>query len=318
MGTLGPYLRNAREALGIDLREAAQQTRISIQYLRALEEEDFRRLPGDVFVKGFLKNYGRFLQLDETEVLKKYSESTTKTTAPGNAAPTIAPAPVADEQQVRSAKLPVEPFVWGTVIVIGLVLFLFASLPERREQVPKQSALVPPAAAPEVVSAPALTVVMPVKLYLEVVALENTWLLIRTDSSPQKKAVLNKGESLIWSADEHFLLSFGNSGALKLLLNGNELTIEEPKNTVVRDLTITAAGIESRKIQHDQGRAQRSKRTITTVTSTVTQTVASKPLREQQHQSEQTPAPAPYVASPAAAPQPAQPPPSDGPPGSDH
>ncbi len=41
MGTLGQYLRSAREARGIDLRDAAQQTRISFNYLKALEEEDF-------------------------------------------------------------------------------------------------------------------------------------------------------------------------------------------------------------------------------------------------------------------------------------
>ena len=75
MGTLGQYLRNAREARGIALRDAAQQTRIRFNYLKALEEEDFARLPGEVFVKGFLKNYGKFLHLEEFEVMKKYAES---------------------------------------------------------------------------------------------------------------------------------------------------------------------------------------------------------------------------------------------------
>jgi hypothetical protein len=100
-------------------------------------------------------------------------------------------------------------------------------------------------------SGPALTVKSD-KLYLEVIALENTWLLVRTDTSPQKKAVLNKGESLIWSADERFLLSYSSAGAIKLLLNGQELTVNEPKNAVIRDLVITAAGIENRKIQAEK------------------------------------------------------------------
>ncbi|HSB32914.1 MAG TPA: helix-turn-helix domain-containing protein, partial [Nitrospirota bacterium] len=78
MGTLGKYLHDAREARGIDLRDAAQQTRISLQYLRALEEENFEKLPGDVFVRGFLKNYARFLRLDETEVMKQYAEMVQK------------------------------------------------------------------------------------------------------------------------------------------------------------------------------------------------------------------------------------------------
>ena len=74
MGTLGQYLRSAREARGIDLHEAAQQTRIGIAYLKALEEEDFSKLPGEVFVRGFLKNYGKYLQLEESQVMRKYGE----------------------------------------------------------------------------------------------------------------------------------------------------------------------------------------------------------------------------------------------------
>ena len=54
MGKLGQCLRETREARGIDLRDAAQQTRIGVNYLKALEEQDFSRLPGEVFVKGFL------------------------------------------------------------------------------------------------------------------------------------------------------------------------------------------------------------------------------------------------------------------------
>ncbi len=87
------------------------------------------------------------------------------------------------------------------------------------------------------------------KLYLEVFALEDTWLLVRTDNSPQKKALLKKGESLIWSADERFLLSYASPKSLKLMLNGQELIVNEPGNEVVRDMTIIASGVVSRKIQ---------------------------------------------------------------------
>jgi len=52
MGTLGEYLRSAREKRGLDLRDAAQQTRISFTYLKALEEEDFSKLPGEVLSGG--------------------------------------------------------------------------------------------------------------------------------------------------------------------------------------------------------------------------------------------------------------------------
>ena len=246
MGTLGQYLRSAREARGIDLHEAAQQTRISVSYLKALEAEDFSILPGEVFVKGFLKNYGKFLRLDESQVMKKYSESSAPKSEAG---PVVEKEPVAassEKKMPRSTKI--EPFLWGAGIVIALILFMFMTLSERPQQETKQVSTT--ISTGQTVTAKGL-VMQTDKLYLEVVALEDTWLLVRTDNSPQKKALLKKGDSLIWSADERFLLSYGSANSLKLILNGHELTVNEPGSEVVRDLTITASGVVNRKIQSE-------------------------------------------------------------------
>ncbi len=131
MGTLGQYLRSAREARGIDLHEAAQQTRIGINYLKALEEEDFSRLPGEVFVKGFLKNYGKFLRLDESQVMKKYGELRAPKSEAGSVAAKEPAAAGSEQKTPRSTTTTIEPFLWGTGIVIALILFMFTSLPER-------------------------------------------------------------------------------------------------------------------------------------------------------------------------------------------
>lgn len=304
MGTLGRYLQEAREALGIDLREAAQQTRISIQYLKALEVEDFARLPGEVFVRGFLKNYGKFLRLDEAEVMKRYSESGQKKPAPV-AVPAAAVPPVPDEEEPKraAAKLPLEPFIWGTAIVIILLLFLFTALPDRHQTKEQQAA--PQAVSPDIVSAPVPTA-MPEKLYLEVVALENTWVLIRIDASPQKKAVLNKGESLTWSADERFLLSYGGAGAVKLILNGRELTVDEPKNAVVRDMTITASGIASRKLPVENARPTKPRRTEPTPQQSAATPSPEQPREQRRTAGQGSPA-TPVAPAPADVPAPAPP-----------
>ncbi len=258
MGTLGRYLHDARVARGIDLREAAQQTRISLQYLRALEEEDFKKLPGDVFVKGFLKNYGKYLRLDEAELMKQYSELLQKPSPVGVASQDKQAAEA--EKPSRSSKIPIEPFIWGAGIVIILIVFLLIALPARHPKETRKAAESPPApaAGPELFSAAVPST--PEKLYLEVFALDNTWVLVRTDASPQKKAILKKGESLIWSADQRFLLSYGSAGAVRLLLNGQELTVDEPKNAVVRDLTVTAAGIVNRKTPGEKPKTVNPKR----------------------------------------------------------
>ena len=287
MGTLGQYLRSAREARGIDLRDAAQQTRISLNYLKALEDEDFSRLPGEVFVKGFLKNYCRFLSLDESEVMKSYAELKPKPPSASGAVQEPDKTSVVNEREIRR-ETSIEPFVWASVIFIALLVLLFTSLPVqhlKNTRQPEVPALPVPAVAPQN-STPAQAA-KPEKLYLEVVALEDTWILVRTDTSPQKKAVLKKGESLIWSADERFLLSYGRGSAVKLLLNGEELTVKGNRESVVRDLVITRAGIMN---QPSPARPP--------------QTAKSQPQPQPQHRPQPAVQPQPQVMQPLSEPKP--------------
>ncbi len=70
--SLGSLLRRAREERNIDLDEAVRATRIRRQNLEALENDEWSKLPSEVFVKGFLKSYAGFLGLDKEMVLNYY------------------------------------------------------------------------------------------------------------------------------------------------------------------------------------------------------------------------------------------------------
>ena len=69
---LGERLRDAREIKGIDLFRAERDTKIRSKYLAALEEGDFTDLPGDVYTRGFLRNYATYLGLDADEVEEEW------------------------------------------------------------------------------------------------------------------------------------------------------------------------------------------------------------------------------------------------------
>ena len=299
MGTLGKLLRDTRESRGIDLRDAAQQTRISVQYLKALEAEDFSKLPGTVFVRGFLKNYGKFLRLDEAEVMRRYAETQQAPSPagaavqPSTSAPQVAPQATeeAEAQPGRSERVPIEPFIWGAGIIIVLVIALFSALPQRHA--PEATVFpAPPSPAGVPGFAPPSEQAKPEKLYLEVRALGDTWLLVRIDSSPQKKAILKKGESLIWSADERFAVSYSSAGAVQLLLNGKELVAPEPKNAVVRDMAITADGIVNKNIQPEYVRpAKRRQLSPATFGSPTAPPAVVQPGGQPKHTPPATPAP---------------------------
>jgi cytoskeleton protein RodZ len=68
-GTAGARLRAAREAAGLTVDAVAQQLKLAPRQVVALEEDDFQRLPGRTFVRGFTRNYARFLRLDADALL---------------------------------------------------------------------------------------------------------------------------------------------------------------------------------------------------------------------------------------------------------
>ncbi len=64
MFEIGNSLREARLRQGLDFPEIEQATKIRGKYLRSLEEEQFDVLPGQTYVKGFLRSYADYLGLD--------------------------------------------------------------------------------------------------------------------------------------------------------------------------------------------------------------------------------------------------------------
>jgi len=72
--SLGEKLRQAREERGISVSEVAEQTRISPLYIKAIENDDYKPLPGGIFNKGFVRSYARYVGFDEEEALRDYAE----------------------------------------------------------------------------------------------------------------------------------------------------------------------------------------------------------------------------------------------------
>lgn len=70
--TLGEKLRSARKNMDYNLEYAEKETRVSLKYLQSLESGDYQHLPAEVYILGFLKRYGEFLNLDKNEIIEQY------------------------------------------------------------------------------------------------------------------------------------------------------------------------------------------------------------------------------------------------------
>jgi len=70
---IGDSLREARERQGLGYPEIELATKIRGKYIRALEEEDFTAIPGDAYIRGFLRTYAEYLGLDGDVYVEEYA-----------------------------------------------------------------------------------------------------------------------------------------------------------------------------------------------------------------------------------------------------
>lgn len=70
--TLGEKLKKLRSDARLSLTEISKATRIQVKYLEYLENGEYKKLPADVYVRGFLRSYARYLNIDEQAFVKLY------------------------------------------------------------------------------------------------------------------------------------------------------------------------------------------------------------------------------------------------------
>ncbi len=71
---IGELLREARESCGMTLQQASEITKVRTKYLEAIENGEFAVIPGEVYLKGFIRTYADCLGLDGTQVIAEYNE----------------------------------------------------------------------------------------------------------------------------------------------------------------------------------------------------------------------------------------------------
>jgi cytoskeletal protein RodZ len=79
MQTIGNYLKKEREARDISLSDVSDCTKISKIYLDCLEKDEYAKIPGEAYVKGYISSYAACVGINEQEALKLYNSSQIET-----------------------------------------------------------------------------------------------------------------------------------------------------------------------------------------------------------------------------------------------
>ncbi len=75
MESVGEFFRQVRETKGLTVEEVASKTRIRSDFVKALEDGNFSKLPDQVFARGFVRSYARSLGLDEEDAIQRFAQS---------------------------------------------------------------------------------------------------------------------------------------------------------------------------------------------------------------------------------------------------
>jgi cytoskeletal protein RodZ len=222
-GNFGDRLKRERELREVSQDELTAATRISPRYLAALENEQWDRLPGGIFNRGFVRSIAKYLGLDEEKLLAEYDVAHGESSLP-------VPQPYENKIPRPPLWIPVALLLGALAILSALVAggiygwrYFAARRAAKRASLPA-STNIPPASATNTL-APDLTIDSPaaVMLDLAVFTSATTHVRILGDDKLLLDSDLPAGESRHFSARRQFDVTAADSSKVLLELNGKPM-----------------------------------------------------------------------------------------------
>lgn len=274
---LADELKKSRESKELTIEQVSSKTKIDLKFLEAMELGDFAFLP-EIYVKAFVKQYAKALDLDEEEMQKKYeaaksglnlSEIDKETLPAENINERNEPAPVKEKSYVydavemakgnlkNSSNFYKGKLILGGAVVIlavlAIVYFFFTKSSKEIivtekpiEQVIKENESrykVNTPAAKDTSSSSTATSVKNDSLSLFISSNDTSWIRIVVDDSTVDDFIMFPQSQKTVDANNNYKITFGNSGAIQLKLNNKKLDFEG-KNGKVKYVLINKHGLK--------------------------------------------------------------------------
>lgn len=262
--SVGTILREARLAKGITVEDVETATNIRSTFITYLENEEYDKTPGEFFVKGAIRTYGNFLGLDGLKLVETY-----KASAGGKALHEVESQGIREAHNVTmklqlkekrdvgsgTGKLELPDLPWkqigmGTVALalLGVLYFAVPAAIDWGKSLGDKTAQVTASITSSVTNSlpskdkgtaeKAQPAPIYDKLLLELEATDKCWLEVDGDGKRLAEIMLYPGDKKTYEAKEKLIVKYGSVGAVKILVNGKDLTAVGEKGVAVKHYTL--------------------------------------------------------------------------------
>jgi cytoskeletal protein RodZ len=214
----GEILKKRREESGFSVEGIAEALKIRKDYLSAIEEDAFEKLPVPVYTLGYIRAYAKYLNVDSDPIVAFYNKHLSQ---PESA--TIMPIAFS-RKKGPGIYIVVALFV---IVAGGIGLFFFLNHGSESRTAPKVNSQPPvqrqtgPIAAHE--SAPLVMPPETKKHSLKIIAEETTWLSLKFSNGQTEETLLRPGDSKTWSFSGEATIKIGNAGGIDIIFDDNDL-----------------------------------------------------------------------------------------------
>ena len=268
---IGDKLRAEREKNNLTVKDVEKGTSIRALYIESIEAGEYAKLPGEVYTKGFIRNYANFLKLDAAALVRQYmdenhpdavpavEEPVVTEVKPAATAPVSSPSPAAAKvkptgsgyatgedfrQRVQSSHKRQNLLLVAAVVlaVAGGAYYLMSngdSAATKKSVSVTQQAKTPQQDAPAAKPADTAKKIDGVELGAKFT--DRCWTQVIVDGKTVYEGTMDKGKTETWKGKEKIVITAGNASAVEVKLNGKELGNLGDKGQVV-EKTYTPEG----------------------------------------------------------------------------
>ena len=252
---IGDLLRRERERQNLSIKDIEKATSIRALYIDAIEKGEYKTLPGEVYAKGFVRNYANYLKLNANEIVNAFNEEM----HPQEELQDVAGSSSAEEarqeqsaernrEEYRGPKItslesyPMEKSSHGVrnALMVAAAVFVVAfaaliafggdeepSAPAPRAKTQTQQGQKPGQKQTE--AAPKAADGVEVKLSFT----DRCWTEVVVDGKTEFEGTAEKGKVLTLKGKDKVRITAGNAGALNYSLNGKDMGAIGQKGEVV-------------------------------------------------------------------------------------